>query len=520
MPKENNKMQVDIDNLFKQNVNDLSSIKEIYSKLEELQGKISQIKYIDSNLANKLKKEYEKLEKIILDENIQSKLTNDIKIINSQLDTKTSKEETKNIQAKLDNDIKTINSQLEHIEIKKANENFVKEEIAKAQLEGASVDTSNFVVQTELTSVLNPIQNVMYNNYMECSELNWVNQHLSTSSGGGTSSKWSIRCANFPSNIDLLLIVENASNYIFRIAEYTSNWTFVKMLVTDQRVDRYIFDKEKYYRISVSKADKSELTDDERTLIKQSLSLKKIRMSDDEIKDMLNSHQIIYSGLSSYLLNKLSYVPFCNSYIPKVAFVDDDGYETVLTNTIPLFESKKLPLTVACWSTSHVFDNNSNKNSLIAKLSDKLEIAQHTMRNMTGKTEEELRSYFDEQMNFWNTNNVTVNAMVYGYNKHDAMLRCIVSDYFKLACQGTNATLSNNTNRYALNRVRVQNASNLNVYKSYVDKAITNKESLIFFWHSNEISDNVELYNCLSSLLDYVITKTSKITPVLLSNII
>ena len=61
MSKENNKMQVDIENLFKQNVNDLSSIKELYRKLEELQEKISQIKYIDSNLANKLKKEYENL---------------------------------------------------------------------------------------------------------------------------------------------------------------------------------------------------------------------------------------------------------------------------------------------------------------------------------------------------------------------------------------------------------------------------------------------------------------------------
>ena len=34
MPKENNKMQVDIDTLKKQNVNDLLSIKELYSKLE------------------------------------------------------------------------------------------------------------------------------------------------------------------------------------------------------------------------------------------------------------------------------------------------------------------------------------------------------------------------------------------------------------------------------------------------------------------------------------------------------
>ena len=86
MPKENNNMQVDIENLFKQNVNDLCSIKELYRKLQDMENKILQIKYIDSNLVNKLKKEYENLKKIILDENVQAKLANDIKTINSQLD--------------------------------------------------------------------------------------------------------------------------------------------------------------------------------------------------------------------------------------------------------------------------------------------------------------------------------------------------------------------------------------------------------------------------------------------------
>ena len=450
-----NKHEIDIGTLFKQNVNDLSAIKELYKKLQDIENKISQIKYIDSKLADKLKKDYEKLKKLILDENIQEKLSNDIETI-----------------------------------------------------------------KTELTSVLNTIQDVMYNDYMKGMEFNWVNQHISTTTGGGSRSTIGIRCADFPAGMALLLLVTNSSNYIFRIAEYTSSWEFVKMLVTDERIDRYVFEKDRYYRFSVMKADKSVLTDDERTLIKQSITIKKLRLTDDEILNEISNTNLTYTGLSPYLLNRLSYTPFCNSYIPKIGFVDDDGYETVLTTTVPLFESKNLPLTIACWSTSHVFDDTANKSNLIAKLGNKLEIAQHTRASMTGKTEEELRAYFDEQLGFWNTNNVTVNAMVYGYNNHDAMLRCVVSDYFKLACQGTNATLSNNTNRYALNRIRVQTATNLGAYKGYVDKAITNKESLIFFWHSNEISDNVELYNCLSELLDYVITKTSQITPVLLSNLI
>ena len=78
MPKENNKMQVDIENLIKQNVNDLLSIKEIYKRIEELREKTSQIKSIDNTLVKKLKKEYESLKKIILDENIQIELNNKI----------------------------------------------------------------------------------------------------------------------------------------------------------------------------------------------------------------------------------------------------------------------------------------------------------------------------------------------------------------------------------------------------------------------------------------------------------
>ena len=104
MPKENNKMQVDIDTLKKQNVNDLLSIKELYKRIEELGEKTAQFKYIDNTLTKKLKKEYENLKKIILDENIQVKLTNDIKTINSQMNTKANK-----------SDIKTINSQLDNI---------------------------------------------------------------------------------------------------------------------------------------------------------------------------------------------------------------------------------------------------------------------------------------------------------------------------------------------------------------------------------------------------------------------
>ena len=61
-----NKHEVEIDTLFKQNELDLCSIKELYRKLNELEEKIEQIKYIDSKLVDKIKKDYEEFKSEIL----------------------------------------------------------------------------------------------------------------------------------------------------------------------------------------------------------------------------------------------------------------------------------------------------------------------------------------------------------------------------------------------------------------------------------------------------------------------
>ena len=61
-----NKHEVDIDNLFKQNENDLVSIKALYRKIKDLEKKITQIKYIDTKLVDMIKKDYEKFKSEIL----------------------------------------------------------------------------------------------------------------------------------------------------------------------------------------------------------------------------------------------------------------------------------------------------------------------------------------------------------------------------------------------------------------------------------------------------------------------
>ena len=113
MPNDNhkidiNKHEVDIETLKKQNVNDLLSIKELYRKIEKIGEKISQIKTNNNAINYMLKKDYENLKRIILDENIQAKLTNNINEINTSIN-------------KINNDINEVSSQLDKIDNKTTN---------------------------------------------------------------------------------------------------------------------------------------------------------------------------------------------------------------------------------------------------------------------------------------------------------------------------------------------------------------------------------------------------------------
>lgn len=137
-----NSQQVDIENLFKQNELDLCSIKELYRKLKEIENKIEQIKYIDSKLSDKLKKDYEKLKRIILDENIQAELSNRIDKIDTSINN-------------INNDINEVSSQLDTIANKGTTvevlERVTKEEIDRQVADGtiANLTITNNSITTE-----------------------------------------------------------------------------------------------------------------------------------------------------------------------------------------------------------------------------------------------------------------------------------------------------------------------------------------------------------------------------------
>ena len=197
MTKENNKMQVDIDTLLKQNVNDLSAIKELYRKLKEMEEKISQIKYIDNTLVKKLKKEYEKLKELILDENVQLELSSKYEEINSQLNTK-----TKQLEKKIDEVAQSGTT----IEI-------VQNKISEMAQDGSI----NFnIVTPNMTTFLNVSENLFNKNDDEIQVGKFINVN------GGLSSAKGYNISGF---IDV--VEKQQYIYKFNKSQYGTNATYL-----------------------------------------------------------------------------------------------------------------------------------------------------------------------------------------------------------------------------------------------------------------------------------------------------
>ena len=216
MSNENNKFQIDIENLFKQNVNDLLSIKELYKRIEELEEKITQYKYIDNTLVKKLKKEYEKLKKIILDENIQLKLTNDIERIKSQLNNN------------------TINST--------SNYQYVDRNLIKIQemITNANKNTVQYFMVGDSTrefgQVFNKVKKVLEQFGVKC--------YLQAKSGN-TLKSWSTATSytqeGFPTVLDLIPLIEgDGSNCIVDIMLAINDQYIYKPTATVEEMSQYM----------------------------------------------------------------------------------------------------------------------------------------------------------------------------------------------------------------------------------------------------------------------------------------
>ena len=343
MPKENNKVDInkhenDIDTLFKQNVNDLSAIKELYRKLEEVEERFTQIKYIDSTLAYKLKKEYEKLKKIILDENIQIKLTNDIESINSRLETIANNGTTVEVLERVINDIESINSRLETIANKGTTvevlERVIKEEIDRQVAAGTIANLTikdNGVTSEKIKKGAILLE---HESWLNITKLNIFDESKATV---GKYLNVNGDILNSPSGTLLhsdYIEVDEGKKYFNSntrvICFYDSNKTYISGLNTNDYTNPFTVPAGvKYVRIVYNKSDTKVLCEGD-TLIDPNASFGDYKLSwnSTEFKNLIketSNNEICTSGMNM--------IVFGDS-ITATASMNDDGtnYKEVTTN--------------------------------------------------------------------------------------------------------------------------------------------------------------------------------------------
>ena len=289
-----NKIQQNVKELQDQNAIDFQKWKKLKKDIEKLSEKI---KLSDTNLVTlmkKIKSDYEKLKKIIIDENVQVQLNNEIvDNKNKIVDNKNKIEENKyEINKKVnsetfENTVDEINSQI-NTKAKKSDLEVQKNRIdtlialpdgsttADAELidirngeNGVKYNSSGESIRTQFSKIKDDINDI-YNSFVyNISNLNLDFHNISVNNVGeigGTNTK--------RATIKELIIVPNSkflkitikNGYMYSLYTFNLNRKFEKVDYNIVQTTNY-FSGGKCYRILVSKEDNTqEITTDEANL--------------------------------------------------------------------------------------------------------------------------------------------------------------------------------------------------------------------------------------------------------------
>ena len=256
-----NKHEVEIDTLFKQNENDLCSIKELYRKLKEIEKKITQIKYIDSTLADKLKKDYEKLKRIIINENIQiefedkiNKTNIRINNIDNELKTKANKKDTEDRLATL-NSRKAEKGTTESLQTQ--INNLVLNSGGDSNLEVVQSRTNAFgSVFQNSKNHLDNIEKAIFSKIDRKYSYKWAIGTTNAETGTTAANNTRITTDNIVyADNDLLISMSDYSSYKFGIRLYPNYPDITGSTDPGWLLKDTVIPKGSYFRLNLSKVD-------------------------------------------------------------------------------------------------------------------------------------------------------------------------------------------------------------------------------------------------------------------------
>ena len=494
MTKENNKVdinkhEVDIDTLKKQNVNDLLSIKELYSKLEELGEKIREIKYIDNTLVKKIKKEYEKIKKIILDENVQVNIIKDIETINS----------------KLNNDIETINSKLNT----KAN----KDDIFTMNNMGQDIKekfTGGAVAVVDGNSVLfNNLGNDLANSFGEYKNIDLVINENTFYDRNGTLQNFEnyyttkINVVN-GDRLKISAIVSGSGTAL--IVYFNKNGEFVKY---EKTVDNGMEEINDYEIIIGSNIGSIGITSLSRQPFVKKMQVNNFNNSINTVKNELKEVKNELKEVKNTIKNDKNEFFYQNEYNYDgaiVVFIDDDGYKDFKTKLKPVFDSKGIKCTLGVITSKVGVDADKfTVNELKELQNDGYEIVSHSKShsadifNKKLVRDEDIELELKESQDWLKSNGFNgYETLIYPYGCFSEPLKYkkIAKKYYKQCINsgGDDSNTSPYDNMY-MNRRFISNEKYETVIKPIIDKAKIDKGILIFGTHSFDPNLSISLLN-------------------------
>lgn len=177
--------------------------------------------------------------------------------------------------------------------------------------------------------------------------------------------------------------------------------------------------------------------------------------------------------------------------IPLVTFVFDDGNDTDFLVAQKIFAAQGV---VACATVTTDWISSPyhlTPPQLIALQDAGWEIMGHTMShpNLNSLNEAQLEDELSRSKQLLENMGLTINNIVYPFNKNNETVRAVARKYYRSGRGGTNSFNTSSTDPYFLKSFTLKH--DLPLMQSYIDRAYMDKTWLIFYTH--EIDAKVKI---------------------------
>lgn len=226
------------------------------------------------------------------------------------------------------------------------------------------------------------------------------------------------------------------------------------------------------------------------------------------------------TNLPDYFVNTLAYRPI-GGELEKgyICLVTDDGTEGLATYTIPMLIQKNVPFTFAVFKDSEVFQTQAYQTTVLDAVNNHgCALAQHGGTYWDIMTEAELVSFFEEEKQFFDSLNVSLQGAVVPGHRTTTLVKAVAGGRFGILRSGYrgqapdfsyNDSIQNyyeywtsgaRSNVYGLSSYNISGADDA-YNRNAIDYAKANNKILIGYYHEYDLT--AEKKAIIESMIDY-----------------